>query len=270
MEQYLRSFVTYLQDDWVDWLPMAEFAANNARNETTGTSPFLANYGQHPRMGFEPPIATDVSAPRQPHVLEVERFVADMNQLNDFLRDEMAWAQAVYEEKANQSRIPAPAYKVGDHVWLNLRNVKTHRPTKKLDWKNAGPYRIIKVVSPYAFKLKLPTTMRVHPVFHTSLLMPVSTELPLPGQHPEPPPPIEVDGEPEHLIERILDVRVRRRRMQYLVKWQGYEDPDSNTWEPEYHVAETQALDEFETRNMDKIRKLRTRINTIRTVSFAV
>jgi len=70
MEQYLRSFVSYQQDDWVDWLPMAEFASNNARNETTGTSPFLANYGQHPRIGFEPP--TDIRTPviRSPHALE--------------------------------------------------------------------------------------------------------------------------------------------------------------------------------------------------------
>ena len=44
----------YLQDDWIDWLAFAEFTVNNSILETTKVSPFLANYGQHPWMGFEP------------------------------------------------------------------------------------------------------------------------------------------------------------------------------------------------------------------------
>ena len=54
LEQYLRQYCCYLQNDWVKWLPMAEFAANNHVSETTKCSPFFANYGRHPRMGTEP------------------------------------------------------------------------------------------------------------------------------------------------------------------------------------------------------------------------
>ena len=54
VERYLRSYVTYLQDDWVDWLPMAEFAQNNSQSESIKATPFFANYGFHPRLGFEP------------------------------------------------------------------------------------------------------------------------------------------------------------------------------------------------------------------------
>lgn len=54
LEQYLRLYVAYLQDDWVDWLPLAEFAANDTVSETTTATPFFANYGFHPRLGFEP------------------------------------------------------------------------------------------------------------------------------------------------------------------------------------------------------------------------
>jgi hypothetical protein len=260
MEQYLRSFVSYMQDDWVDWLPMAEFAANNSKSETTGISPFLANTGQHPRMGFEPPSGRPIPSYQQSQITEVDKFVSNMNDLNDFLQEEMAWAQAIYERKANESRIPAPAYKVGDLVWLNLRNIKTRRPAKKLDWKNAGPYRIIKVVSPYAFKLELPPNMNLHPVQNTSVLMPVSSSEPLPGQVSDPPPPVEVDGDDEFLVEQILDARVRHRRLQFLVKWRGYDNPDSNTWEPEENVAETQALEEFEAQHEPLIRSLRSKL----------
>lgn len=39
MEQYLRNFVTYTQEDWADWLSLGEFSANNWDSETTGVSP---------------------------------------------------------------------------------------------------------------------------------------------------------------------------------------------------------------------------------------
>ena len=48
LEQYLRAYVNYLQDDWEAWLHLAEFASNNQASETTGMSPFFANYAQNP------------------------------------------------------------------------------------------------------------------------------------------------------------------------------------------------------------------------------
>ena len=67
LEQYLRLFVDWAQDDWVDWLPLAEFAGNNTTSETTGVSPFFANYGFHPRMGVEP------SQPLPPQISEAQK-----------------------------------------------------------------------------------------------------------------------------------------------------------------------------------------------------
>ncbi|EKV18173.1 hypothetical protein PDIG_11210 [Penicillium digitatum PHI26] len=50
LEQYLRAYVSYLQDDWSEWLPLAEFTANSHYSESTRVSPFYANYGFHPRI----------------------------------------------------------------------------------------------------------------------------------------------------------------------------------------------------------------------------
>jgi len=50
LETYLRIFVNQEQDDWFDLLPLAEFAYNNARQESTRMSPFFANYDYHPRF----------------------------------------------------------------------------------------------------------------------------------------------------------------------------------------------------------------------------
>jgi hypothetical protein len=144
---------------------------------------------------------------------------------------------------------------VGDFVWVNLAHYKTLRPAKKLDWKNAGPFRIEKVVSPYAYRLTLPPSMKNHPVFHTSQIRPAADpDTALPGQQQPEPPPIEVDGEDEFLVERIEDARLHYRRLQFLVKWVGYSEP---TWEPAEHVESATALDDFEARYPNKIEILR-------------
>jgi hypothetical protein len=54
LKQYLKAYMNFRQNNWVDWLPLAEFASNNAISETTGFSPFFANYGFNPKLKFEP------------------------------------------------------------------------------------------------------------------------------------------------------------------------------------------------------------------------
>lgn len=53
MEQYVRAYCSYHQDDWKDLLPYAEFAYNNAESAMTKLLPFMANYGLNPRLDFE-------------------------------------------------------------------------------------------------------------------------------------------------------------------------------------------------------------------------
>jgi len=66
MEQYLRCYVNYLQDDWVKWLPLAEFASNNQASETTGISPFFGLQGRHPRMDFhQAPVKNQHDQPQE-------------------------------------------------------------------------------------------------------------------------------------------------------------------------------------------------------------
>jgi hypothetical protein len=175
MEQYIRSYVNYLQDDWHQWLPLAEFANNNHDSETTGISPFFADTGYHPRMGFEPPVAREGRP-----TIEANEFATHMQEIVDHCQEEMTLAQAIYAGHADNHRDPAPDYQLGDMVFLDCRNLRTHRPSRKLDFKNQGPFRVVERVSPYAYKLDLPNTMQVHPVFHASLLSPAGTN-PHPG-----------------------------------------------------------------------------------------
>ena len=225
MEQYLHSYRDYLQDDWANWLPMAEFIGNNVVSETTGCSPFLAEMGYHPRLGFEL-----MEPSRSPASLNAGEFAKKMQDITIVLQEEMSFAQARYEAGANEHRVPAPVYQIGDAVWLSTKNIRKQgdavwlstknmrkqRPARKLDWKNLGPFKISKVVSKYAYRLDLPIGMKIHPVFHVSLLSPVPQDS-HPDHVPPPPPPVEVDGEEEYEVEDILDSKKFRNRLKYLV-----------------------------------------------------
>jgi len=140
----------------------------------------------------------------------------------------MLWAQAAYVEQANNSRIPALKLEIGDEVWLLRRHVKTNRPSFKLDYKCLGKFQIIQKVSSHAYKLDLPTLMKIHSVFHISLLEPASTD-PLPGQIQPPPLSVIIEDEPKWEVEEILDSRIVGKTLQYLAHWVGY---NQSTWEP--------------------------------------
>jgi hypothetical protein len=87
LEQHLRAYVSYMQDDWLDWLPLAEFATNSMFSETTGLSPFFANYGFHPRLGVEPIEPVNMPATRQ-----ASAFADQMSAIQDHLREQTTLA----------------------------------------------------------------------------------------------------------------------------------------------------------------------------------
>jgi hypothetical protein len=144
-----------------------------------------------------------------------------MSEIHDQLRDEMTASQAYYERQVS-GRKPSPAYKVGDMVWLNSRNLKTTRPSKKLDHKNLGPFRVSEKVNSRAYRLDLPASMKVHNVFHVSLLHPAADD-PFPGQKEIPPPPEVVErdetSEEEFEVEAVQDSRRKGADIEYLVKF---------------------------------------------------
>jgi hypothetical protein len=133
---------------------------------------------------------------------------------------------------------------VGERVWLKAQNIRTERPSRKLDHRRLGPFKITRVISPHAYELELPRSMCIHPVFSVSLLDPAADD-PLPEQRNPPPPPVIVDEEEEYEVEEILDAKVTCRRLYYKIKWTGY---DEATWEPAEIVNRTAAVDNFHRR----------------------
>ena len=161
----------------------------------------------------------------------------------------MLQAQTKYQDAANSRRLPAPRFHVNDLVWFNAENITTRRPSRKLDHRRLGPFKITKVVSPHAYELEFPASMKIHRVQHVSLLDPAAVN-PLPGQYNPPPPPVEVDnGEEAYLVEEVLNSRLFQRQLQYLIKWAGYNDPD---WQYAELVWELDAVKKFHQRYPEK------------------
>ena len=220
LEQFLRAYVNYQQDDWTELLPYAEFAYNNSRQETIGRSPFYANYGHNPVYESTGHMIPEKSI--QPE---------GMSQLHKVLKAGITEAQMSYKEYAYRHRKPDPNWNQGDKVWLIPRNIQTMRPAKKLDYKKLGPFRILAKIGTKAYKLDLPDSMKVHPTFHVSLLE-TYQDNPLPSQVKPPPPPIEIDGNEEYELEEILDSRYRYKKLQYSAKWKGYTAEHDQEWYP--------------------------------------
>ena len=225
LEQYLRVYCNYQQDNWSDLLPLVEFTYNNVPSATTGVSPFFANKGYHPNLAVHP--KHDLSSTR------AHEYAVDLELLHEFLHIEMAAAQKRYQGPADAKRSHPPDFKVGNQVFIKAKYFRSTRPSKKLSEKNLGPYPIIAQVGSLSFTIRLPDSMRaVHPVFHVSQLEPTTPNV-IPNCVQPPPPPIEVDGEPKYEITEILDSKLDHCRRQcpllYLVRWAGYEGTDEET-----------------------------------------
>lgn len=242
VETYLRRFTTYAQDDWAELLPLAQIALDNRPNQLTGLTPFFLTHGYNiEQIDVQTPPDSKTSAASQNPRDRAAAFIAKLREAQDWAQTAMILSQQQQEHYANQKREPHQALRVGDKVWLNLKNVRTQRPSKKLDWIH-HKYTVTKVINANVYELDTPRG--IHNRFHTSLLRLAGND-PLPSQQSddaEPPPIITEDGDEEYSIDHILDMRMRRGQQQVLVKWTGYVTP---TWEPRSALEDTHALEVF-------------------------
>ncbi|MBW0574659.1 hypothetical protein O181_114374 [Austropuccinia psidii MF-1] len=223
LEQYLWMYVSYHQHYWNTWLPLAEFSYNNSDHSSTKQSPFLTVYGRDPHFDS---VHITQDTPGGKLSTKIQSVQQDVNR-------ELEVAINRFKRYANKSRASPPVFNPVNMVWLSLKNIKSTRPTKKLSERWLGPFPILEKVSTDAYHLKLPSQWKsIHPVFYISLLEPVKKST-IPNQHQEPPPPIPIEEEEEWEVSQVLDLKLKRRKLWYLVEWKVFsQDPERSTWEP--------------------------------------
>ena len=158
---------------------------------------------------------------------------------------------------SNKRQTPPLDFKIGDKVFIKSDNIRTTRPSKKLTEKFLGPFEILAQVGSVSFTLCLPDSMHgIHPIFHVSMLEP-SAPNEFPNRTETPPPPVIINSETEFEISEILDSKIdkcHKCRLQYLVKWSGYEGTDKETsWIPTSELEHaTESVADFHLANPDK------------------
>ena len=135
LEQDIRVYCNYQQDNWDELLPLAEFAYNNAPSATTGITPFYANKGYHPNLTVH--LERDLAS------AHAHDFVTDLDELHHKLKQHIADAQRCYQHSADSRRSPAPEFKISSHTFVKAQFFHMTRPSKKLSEKYLGPYEII-------------------------------------------------------------------------------------------------------------------------------
>jgi len=239
LEQYLRMFIDHRQEQWPEWLGTAEFAYNNKTHSSTRTSPFKANYGQNPRMGFE--------GRKKGKYAGAEKFIEKMKEIQEEAKAALGKAQADMKKYADKKRSDIEEYKVGDLVMLSTKDLKYQmvgRRTEKLTERFVGPYRIKKIVSSNTIELELPSTVKIHPVVNVSRIRRYVGQIE--GQRKEQLLPVIIEGEEEWEVEKILNKRQVRGKDKYLVCWKEF-TAESDTWEGRENLKNAkEAIEEFE------------------------
>jgi hypothetical protein len=230
-------------DDWDDCLTAAEFAINNSYQESIKTTPFRLIYGADPQI--------PLSIGRTTKVRKAQEFADRMEKGLTEAKRALEQAQQ-RQKKFYDAHRRELSFSEGDLVLVSTKNIKLKTPglwlseevkkahgSKKLLPKWIGPFPVTKAIGPLAYRVELPASLKIHNVFHVSILKPYLTD----GRIQPPPPPDILEGEEYFRIDRILDHRItkrgRKKSHEYLVKWLGY-GPEHDTWEPEEGVAESE------------------------------
>ncbi|KAB5591974.1 hypothetical protein CTheo_4560 [Ceratobasidium theobromae] len=127
---------------------------------------------------------------------------------------------------------------VGDRVMLLHTNIKSDRPSQKLDSKKLGPFTILRKISSHAFELDLPPSLCIHPVFHVSLLTRWLEADEFNRPKPKPQIFISEKGEEEQEVQDILDWWTDEEgQLRYRVRWVG-EGEEGDSWERAEKMAD--------------------------------
>jgi Chromo (CHRromatin Organisation MOdifier) domain len=214
------------QKNWKKICPTAQYAMNNAESAVTKETPNFAVFGSN----------------RNEEGNEQGR----MKIFHEMIKNELDWNKQIQKRYYDKGRVEAINLKEGDRVYLRRRaigeksfNIRTIRQSSKYDYRKLGPFRVEKCLKYDNYKLKLPRRMRIHPVFHVSLLS--KTQAPATRENIE-------ASDNEYEVECILDKRTTNGQTEFLVKWLGY-DKDQATWEPTRNLFCPDKVQEFEDSN---------------------
>ena len=213
MEQYLRIFCGCRQTDWAEWLACAEFSINNKINSSTGYSPFFLNYGHDPYRPLQPSRHSSSGVPR------ADEFAKKMLELTKESSAALSLANSAMKRSYDKHHRYLSPLTPGTLVLLDGKGIETKSPSHKLDDKRHGPFEAVEQIGEVSYRLKLPSTWKIHDVFHVSKLTPFRTPA-FPSQTASSLAPAIVDNDNNPLAKIITHKSLRNKSI-YLALLAG-------------------------------------------------
>ncbi|KOM57691.1 hypothetical protein LR48_Vigan11g072400 [Vigna angularis] len=230
---YLRCFSSEQPKNWSTVLPWAEYWYNTSYQGASKCTPFETVYGR-------PPPTLTRFIPGETVVEAVAQDLQTRDEALTQLKYHLAKAQDQMTHYANRKRMDTKI-KEGDWVFLKIRpHRQTSMPTRlhpKLSARYYGPFLVEKQLGPVVFRLQLPTTSRIHPVFHVSQLKLAIGDHSVEGQLPT---ELQVDNlmyTPLKVLERRNQLQQGEEIPQVLIQWQDG-GLDGATWEEEQYIRQ--------------------------------
>jgi len=166
----------------------------------TKVLPFKANSGQDPRMGFK--------MRKKGKYKGAEKFAERLKNIQEEAKAALQKAQEDMKRYVDRERGEVEEYRVGDLVLLSTKDLKYQmvgRQMEKLTECFVGPYKVKAIISSNAIELKLPITVRIHPVVNISRVRRYKSQVE--SQRKEAPQPVVIEGEEEWEVEKIMNKR---------------------------------------------------------------
>lgn len=241
LTQRLRPFVDYYQTNWSDLLPMMDYAQLTLPHDSLGgLTPFEVVHGFPPRDLWDWRIQS--TEPKDKINIEEARSLArSLHDAQALARRQIILSQERMTNQANKHRREVD-FDVGNKVWLDTRYYTTQRPSRKLDNPVSGPFKILEKKG-HSYRLELPSSMKIHDTFPPEKLRKAADD-PLPGQHTDPSPPINISGEEEWEVDDILASRSWHKQVRYRVSWLNH-DPDPTFYPASNFMYAPHKLREF-------------------------
>ncbi len=218
---YLRSYCSYMQDDWFAWLFMIEFVDNNAISSSIEQSTFFLNKNFHSHISFDSnSIKYEITQARI-EAGKAENIFKYMKWFLALIKQVLTKVRVTMKKQTDKHR-KKMIYKIDDMMFLNSRNITISRSSKKLDDKMLEFFKILIEIE-HAYWLKLSLTMKIHSEFALNLLQ-LDSKNSLNEQWNESSDFIVIDDEDEWKMKNILNFKHYEwdKQLQYHVNWKEY------------------------------------------------
>ena len=169
LKAYFRAYVSYNQNEWVNYLFMIEFEVNFVKSNFKKIESFLATKKYLLKLNIESFIFIIANSMTRKKMKNVDKLIEKFEILRIYLREKLKWAQNKMKKQINRDRHLTSKFRVNDTIMLNVRFQKITRFNESLNYKNLNFFKIAKIYHKNnVYKLNLLATMKnIFLVFHS-------------------------------------------------------------------------------------------------------